>query len=248
MAQQLIVNNQRYQPSAQLAQEFGYSLNYVSRLAREGKIDATQVGRQWFVNPESLQLFFSEAEKKKEVLRNELRIHRKHEQSVQQVLTTEAHKARTVASEAETQFPSAQLSVGKKYFDIAKAFTMAAAVCVSGLLVGVAIQPEAFLSVFTNPYSTFFVAQWNSGASQLSTNSDTNMDRSAVYEPAGVSQGVVIFDADVTEEHIETVRRSFSDEVQVEFTGSDTGEVTPIFKDKNGPSYQFLLVPVETSS
>lgn len=35
----------------------GYSRDYITRLAREGKIVATQVGRQWYINLESLEQY-----------------------------------------------------------------------------------------------------------------------------------------------------------------------------------------------
>lgn len=54
MSQQLRVNGKQYLQSNELASTFGYSADYLGKLAREEKILGTQIGRQWFIEPESL--------------------------------------------------------------------------------------------------------------------------------------------------------------------------------------------------
>lgn len=66
-------------PIRDAAVRVSYSRDYVARLAREGKIVASQIGRQWFVDPVSLEKFSAEASALEEVRRQELRAERKRE-------------------------------------------------------------------------------------------------------------------------------------------------------------------------
>ncbi len=59
-----------------------YSKDYVSRLAREQKIVATQVGRQWYVDPVSLRSFAEMAKLEQEVRKQQLSAERRREQAV----------------------------------------------------------------------------------------------------------------------------------------------------------------------
>ena len=65
MSKSLIINNKRYIPSAVIAREFDYTTDYVSRLAREEKVAATRIDRQWYISEESLRRFVDNAEVKK---------------------------------------------------------------------------------------------------------------------------------------------------------------------------------------
>ena len=54
------------------AKQFGYTPDYVSRLAREEKILGKKFGRAWFVEEESLKSFIAHAEKEKALRQQEL--------------------------------------------------------------------------------------------------------------------------------------------------------------------------------
>lgn len=41
------------------------------------------------------------------------------------------------------------------------------------------------------------------------------------------------------------IRESFSDEIEVELKDADSGVITPIFKEKKGDGYMYLMVPVK---
>ena len=57
----------------------GYSIDYLTRLCRGSKIEATQVGRTWLVNKYSLQEFVREQEEKKKGFAKELSAQRERE-------------------------------------------------------------------------------------------------------------------------------------------------------------------------
>lgn len=84
MTQSLTINGKEYVPSNTLATRFKYTPDYIAKLAREEKILATQVGRQWFVEPGSLETFLHQAQVEKEIRAEELRKRRKVEHALHQ--------------------------------------------------------------------------------------------------------------------------------------------------------------------
>lgn len=79
MSQQLVINGKRYLPSTELAREYSYTSDYISRLARDEKVLGTRVGRQWFLEPESLRTYIQQLEVEKRVLKEDLSRQRKAE-------------------------------------------------------------------------------------------------------------------------------------------------------------------------
>ena len=80
MASSVTINGKEYVPSISLVSTCGYSSDYIAKLAREEKVLATQIGRQWFVEPESLSIFIQKAAIQKEIKKQELSEQRKLEQ------------------------------------------------------------------------------------------------------------------------------------------------------------------------
>jgi hypothetical protein len=81
MQQVIQVNGKKYEQSGSLATAFGYTSDYIARLAREEKIIGMQQGRQWFVEPNSLRVFILKNNFEKEISKDELRIRRKRERN-----------------------------------------------------------------------------------------------------------------------------------------------------------------------
>ncbi len=88
MSTTIEINGVNLIPLKEAATAVSYSRDYVARLAREEKIVASQIGRQWFVDPISLERFVIEAKSLEEVRKEELRAERKHELIAKQALTT----------------------------------------------------------------------------------------------------------------------------------------------------------------
>ena len=62
----VIVQDQKsYIPAGVVAKEFDYALSHVSLLARQKKIDATWVGKRWFVNRDSVVEYRNTAQRNK---------------------------------------------------------------------------------------------------------------------------------------------------------------------------------------
>jgi hypothetical protein len=64
----------------------GYSRDYITRLAREQKIIASQVGRNWFVDPDSLSHYSSVMEMEQQVRQQQLSAERKQELQLKELI------------------------------------------------------------------------------------------------------------------------------------------------------------------
>lgn len=101
-------NAKRMQKARDAASLVSYSPDYVSRLARQGKIVAEQRGRDWFVDIDSLKLF---------VLERQAEQRARHEELRQQRLSEKAQHAKT-------QLDASQLAAGERTKMTAGALTM----------------------------------------------------------------------------------------------------------------------------
>lgn len=76
-------------PIKEAAEFVPYSRDYVARLAREGKIVAAQIDRQWFIDVASLQNFFTHATIEESVRKRQLSSSRKRDLEVKEVYRTQ---------------------------------------------------------------------------------------------------------------------------------------------------------------
>lgn len=79
MSSSLETDNKKMQSVSVAAASVGYSRDYVTKLARDQKIAAVQVGRQWFVEAESLRQYAAESLAEQKVRQQELSEIRKAE-------------------------------------------------------------------------------------------------------------------------------------------------------------------------
>lgn len=66
-------------PAADAGSEFGYTTDYITKLAREGKVEGIKVGRQWFVSLASLTRFVGRTKLTQAARREALSLSRKEE-------------------------------------------------------------------------------------------------------------------------------------------------------------------------
>jgi excisionase family DNA binding protein len=105
-----------------------YSRDHLTRLAREGKIKAAQVGRSWMFEPTSLESYLAEAVLEQEIRKRHLSRARRREREI-----------RAVVSEAESELEVAHRSARLK------AHTVAIFVLVCGALFG-GVMERGFVS------------------------------------------------------------------------------------------------------
>ena len=78
----LHVDGVEFLPARVAGRSVGYTSDYITKLAREEKLDAKRIGRQWFVSLDSLQKFVEESRQAQECRKAELSKERKAEQQV----------------------------------------------------------------------------------------------------------------------------------------------------------------------
>jgi hypothetical protein len=82
MSASIEINGLKLVPLKEAAKSFSYTRDYVARLAREEKIVASQLGRQWYIDLLSLKNFAHVAELEQKVRRKYLSEERKNEQVI----------------------------------------------------------------------------------------------------------------------------------------------------------------------
>ncbi len=79
------IAGKKYENVSTAAKLTGYSRDYIGRLAREKKILATQVNRQWFVFVPSLQIYAKLSDNEQKVRKQELSLERKNEREATRI-------------------------------------------------------------------------------------------------------------------------------------------------------------------
>ncbi len=79
MSTHIEINGAKLIPLKEVSKRTTYSRDYLSKLAREQKIVATQVGRQWFIGMSSVKVFLDSVTLEQEVCKQHLREERKRE-------------------------------------------------------------------------------------------------------------------------------------------------------------------------
>lgn len=92
MSNSLETDNKKMESVGAASARFGYSRDYITKLARDKKILATRVGRQWFLDFASLEAYVQKSELEQKIRQQGLRAERKAErelvlQSQKEVLT-----------------------------------------------------------------------------------------------------------------------------------------------------------------
>lgn len=252
MSSQVEINGVTFLPIKEAAKLVSYSRDYVARLAREQKILATQIGRQWFVDSVSLKNFAEVAELELSVRRQQLSAERKIEQSIKQEVrvhkTVAAEKMRRVRTQSLVMsflVLGFGLVAGAGVFTVNQILPNTAQVpnlARLGAIAPILIEDEVTLP--TEP--EFAVADAQA----------TTLYTAVVEQPVFVSEvetramsvgnteGIMLLSRNTTLSDTATVAALFSDEVEVEFLEDSTGVVTYTYEDGTVAEYPFVSVPV----
>jgi hypothetical protein len=248
----------------------GYTSDYISRLAREGKVIAKRVGISWFVDAASLENFVMESERAREARKETLRLERFHERTllhthpattapaspVQNTLTTQTLTPRT-----HTLHDVVELNLA----DDAEAFAFApfghahkhalAAVSVGVALAFMGALAPALPPVSPAQNSALSLGSFMDGVWSFALFSFPWRAEVAVLPEAGTDgiqqptqrHGIVVLPGDASEKTIQDVKDTFSDDVLVSVDEDNTGTIVPVFQDGAGDAYRFVIVPVGSS-
>ncbi len=251
MSQSLTINDRQYLPAGEVGRYFGYTRDYILTLSREGKIDGRKVGHRWYVNLDSAKVFFESAKADREVRRQVVSEVRKAElRSHQQTIVMPRYTAALTETLAilviglligvtgylGTATPN-QAAVG----DSGISFFKQLAISLYDL-----ISPHEALTVTT----TTSEQPSHSDIATLNTVLAEEPVPTVVYRDGVATTtytSLVIGPEQVlTTTTVQSIRDSFSDEVSVSIDphDPDTGIVIPHFKNGDGESYRFFMVPV----
>ncbi len=87
MSEVLDINHKTYLPVSAAARTVSYSRDHITRLARDQKIRSVLVGRQWYVEPTSLQSYIESADLEQAIRKRHLSADRKEERAMRERLS-----------------------------------------------------------------------------------------------------------------------------------------------------------------
>jgi hypothetical protein len=258
MSESLIFDEKKYMSATVAGKYFGYTKDYMLMLAKQGKIDGKKIGHKWFIYLPSAEAYFISAKYDREVRRRELSDSRKRE--------LEARVAEVVKVEKERQE-----IIARKLSHTRVALLETLVIVFLGISVGSfgylgstnpasLVQTEnqsVFKTLAISVYNFFtgvetedrkepyvsqnvLVSELGQGESSVSMHLGTTTHTSLIVAPEEVIQ--------MTD--LESVEQSFSDSVSVSFDegNANAGVVTPQFRDGEGESYRFLMVPIQVQT
>lgn len=253
MSTQLQIDGVTFLPIKEAAKVVSYSRDYVAKLAREEKIVASQIGRQWYVDLLSLKSFAEAAALEQEVRKQKLSAERKREQSI---------KSEVRAIGAEVQARARRGRIQARVFSVA--------VLLLGLVTGFGVYSlEGMLAAADHDVN---VARLGAVAPRavaveevvlpevtpMPTALYTTVLEQPVFVPepsmetvplTNAPEGIVLLSREGAVRDAAAVARLFSDEVSVRFDESQSlGVVTYLNSDGVETEYQFVSVPAPMAS
>ncbi len=237
------------------ASTVSYSRDYVARLAREGKIVASQIGRQWYVDVDSLRKFSAEVAVLEEARKEELRAERKRELMAKEALTALdvrlTKRTRTQRLDA-TAVAVAVLLLG--FFAGAGLYTVSllphAKLALLSESLPVATTGKSALEVTapsSDSGSPFRVMTEPTETLLLTTVTERPVftTEAEVVPMEGGLEGILLFANEGAVRDAATVEQFFADPVEVEFTSERSGVIT--LSGEAGEAtltYPFVTLPV----
>lgn len=235
------------------AQAVGYSRDYITRLAREQKIIAAQISRQWFVNLGSLQSFVEVVEIEKKARKNQLRAERQIERSLY---------------EEQQKFLSDVQSQVVRFSP--RSYIQSWSIIIAGLFLGVIINSVQF-SYFSdgadqvaqlptvNISDTTVIVEEISSLDSVDFSNEESLDREIVVVSKASKEiqeiprghGVLLIPELATAENSDnpTVNELFSDEIKVKEGRDKSGYVVPVYDNgQEGVVVPYVMIPIDTYS
>ena len=248
MSKVLEIDGKKYTPSSALAGSFGYSADYISKLARDGKILGQQVGRQWYIESDSLADFSRVTKSQKAERREELRVARKLEWATNEnklnnsvVIPTQGQTLSKAVVVFACLLCLSSLAWAVNYNNLAIADIQEGAKLFAEDITE--ILPDSKMVTDSQVALLGWLKEWWWGKEEAN-----NLAKSDINGIESVNKnnqnGIVLLESEVGSDEIDSIRQQFSDPVEVQFTESDSGLIKPIFKNATEESYKFLLVPV----
>ncbi|MCB9810517.1 MAG: helix-turn-helix domain-containing protein [Candidatus Nomurabacteria bacterium] len=226
------------------AKQVSYSRDYISKLARDKKIVATQVGRHWFIDIVSLERFIDSVNLEQSIRKHHLSHERRRELNIKQ----------------EVQSIVSGVNIAVKLAEQRSLF-ISAFVMLLGFFVGGVIYSNADINSYykniwinQNIESTSLVAQTarevnlSPEVSTLLSSGNTEypifFDESETRD-VGMDNGGVFLLSPGSAYSDEDIKKMFSDPVKIEYTGENAGIIS--YQNQDGEIMEYPFVSVPTS-
>lgn len=249
MSHTLTIDGVSFLPVAEAASHFGYTKYYILLLVKEGKIDGRKIEKRWYVDMRSGVAYFKDAAHVREARKEQLRKERQAELETHARVRSSSHRKAALLHSLVIMVIG--LSVG-----------------VTGYL-GVSVQSasvhqneSAFFADVARVLYTFISGEGNNieiGTASVDVTESTvtsavthvaSSEVSVAEATIEIPQGLIVAPATTfTATSVSAIRDSFSDPVTVTIDPSqpDTGIIVPHFKERDGETYRFLMVPINES-
>lgn len=257
--------NQKFIPTRDAARKVSYTPDYVTKLARDGKIISQKVGRSWYVDLDSLKLFVLERDAEKRRHQLEVRDARKREE----IFNTFQKNKLSPEVSLRTANPKILFESLFIYSAIVAVFFLAQPffqkqVAVDDVVGGLSaisadLQQAFLLEAFSAWRENLWlvkeekkkVVEWIPSAPPVTSQvakSSTGNSQSLVPQ-VGEDSGKVYVSGDGDDLSSAEVGERFSDLVSVSFYSSRHGTVTPRFDSGEIDEYPFVIVdePISNS-
>lgn len=247
MSKQIEINGNAMVPLKEAAKKIAYSRDYLAKLAREQKIVATQIGRQWFVDMDSLNIFLAGTALEQEVRSRHLREERRRELIAKKDLETLAGYVTNAQS----------LSNGKS-------FLIATLVLFIGLFTGLVINnTKDLVASFDNRYfKSSSIAQVINNKAVVTPEDQDNkvffsnemeyplfVDEAEVRDMESNKDGILLLTEKGDLNDLNQVRNLFSDNVDIEiFPDGKSGVVRYESGEGEVNDFPFVTIPSNGSA
>jgi hypothetical protein len=250
MSTQVEINGVTFLPIKDAAKNFSYSRDYVARLAREQKVVATQIKRQWFIDAVSLKNFVEASALEQSLRKQQLSIERKREQSIKQQVAAVRREVRGRVHGVRRQAQlAAFLVLGFGLLGGAGLYTTSALLPVGSTGIAnlslvtpaaeeVVMSEEVALTVADAQPTTLY-------ATEVEHPLFINEEETRALTGADM-EGIFLMARDGEVKTVAEVEALFSDDVQVEFIDESTGVVRYTTSTGQVSEYRFVSLPARS--
>ena len=248
------INGVTLVPIKDAAVAVSYSRDYVSRLAREGKIVASQIGRQWFVDLDSLMTFSKSAELQDEARKHELRVERKSELKTKEAL--DVLSSLTVQKVRDHHLDAVGVSFATLCLGFVVGISLYAASQFSTSPVFALVSEWTSLSNSLVPETTNYPASVSESFATIPEPKETLLLTSVAEKSVFITEsetrrleasdaGILVFSPGELDSRVD-VQALFSDDVTVTFAQDNSGVIK--YEQTSGEvvEYPFVSVPENT--
>ncbi|MCA9358193.1 hypothetical protein KC902_02945 [Candidatus Kaiserbacteria bacterium] len=239
MNSSLEIDGKVLHPIKEAARSTTYSRDYITRLAREGKVVASYIGRQWFVDLASLKSYAENAaleqEVRKKILSQERKRERQLREAVEERRTLQIKKAHSLNARAAF---AAAFVLGVGLLAGQGAYQLKHSNAHVSLADKVTVQQSAQLTQ---------VSPVVSEAKRPATQAQKDTAQFTQASLGEIDHGIILFPAGLNTERPE---RLFSDTVEVRSLSDGSQVIVPVDASGNqvGNEVPFVRVPVSSSN